>query len=424
MTPEAPHQAVAARRPPTVSAAEKTSFRRWLAPGGAALALLLLVGGGWFWLRKADPDAVWNAAEASLQLGQIDDAEAAVKRLARLRDPTPLDWMLRGQVHLAKGRREETLEALAHVPDGHWMAPQARLMAGRTERQRHRVRFAEHFFREAVRLDPGLVAAHKELIYIYGYQLRREKLAAEFQTLEEITELTFDNVFHWCLLRSALWDPDTAVDELELFIKTDPDDRWSRLALADNYRRMTRLDEAEAVLAPLPESDVQARVVRVLLAMDRNQEDRAEKLLNEGPEDDPRLAQLKGRLALARRDGPTAVRCFRTAYAGLPDDRDALFGLINALTLIGDNKAAEPLREVMKRHEALNTLIQKASTTGQSKNAPLLRDLGAACAALGRIPEARAWYKVAIALDPLDTKAQQALFQLGERTRGEHSASK
>jgi tetratricopeptide (TPR) repeat protein len=295
-------------------------------------------------------------------------------------------------------------------------------MAGRVELRRHRARIAEELFRNALRLDPGQAAAHRELIYILGYQLRREELAAEFQALGEVAELSFDNVFHWCLLRSALWDPDTAVDELSLFIQTDPEDRWSRLALADNYRRLVRFDEVEGVLAPLPISDPRARVIRVMLAMDRHQEDKAEELLGSGPDDDPRLAQLKGRLALARRDGPTAVCCFRTAYAGLPDDRDALFGLINALSLVDDDKAAAPLREIMKRHEALNSLIQRASTAGQRENPDLLRDLGAACAELARIPEARAWYKLAIARDPLDTNAQRALFQLEERTKAARPA--
>ena len=163
-------------------------------------------------------------------------------------------------------------------------------------------------------------------------------------------------------------------------------------------------------------------MIRVMLAMDRHQEEKAEELLNSGPVDDPRLAQLKGRLALSRRDGPTAVRSFRIAYAGLPDDRDALFGLINALTLQGDDKAVAPLRELMKRQEVLNTLIQRASTNEQRKNAELLRELGAACEELSRIPEARAWYKLAIARDPLDTLAQRALFQLDQRTKTDHPA--
>ena len=47
-------------------------------------------------------------------------------------------------------------------------------------------------------------------------------------------------------------------------------------------------------------------------------------------------------------------------------------------------------------------------------DADLMRQIGAACAALGRKEEARAWYKLAIGLDPLDSIAQQALFRLND----------
>ena len=41
--------------------------------------------------------------------------------------------------------------------------------------------------------------------------------------------------------------------------------------------------------------------------------------------------------------------------------------------------------------------------------------LGAACEAAGRLGEARAWYRLAIARDPLDEASQRALYRLGPR---------
>ena len=207
--------------------------------------------------------------------------------------------------------------------------------------------------------------AHSELIYILGYQLRRAELNTEFQALSEITDLTYDQAFHWCLLRNALWEPDTAVDELAKFIQTDPEDRWSRLAIAENYRRMGRLDEAETTLAPLPAIDRDAMAIRVMLALDRHQDDQAEEMLKSSPPDDPDLARLRGRLALARHDMATAVRSFRTALDGLPEDRDALFGLSNALTMQGDEKSAAPLRDKVKQLELLNSLVQRAANPAE-----------------------------------------------------------
>jgi tetratricopeptide (TPR) repeat protein len=388
----------------------------WIA---AIVTILAILPGVWYFAfrRSADPDALWQEGEADLRAGRIALAEAAANRLGRLRKPTPLDSMFRAQLDIAQGRDEKALGGLMQVPDGHPMAAQARLMAGQVELRRHRARIAEQYLREALRLDPKLVAAHRELIYILGYQLRRAELNAEFLALSQLTELTFDNVFHWCLMRTALWDPSTALEELLLFVQADPDDRWSRLAIADNDRRSGKTDDAETAIAPLPDSDLDALAIRVMLAIDRHQDDKAEQLLASGPAADPRLARLQGRLALARRDAPTALRCFQIAHDHAPEDRDALLGLINALTLTGDDKTAAPLRETAKNFEMINSLVQRAAIPKERENPNLLHELGAACAAAGRDPEARGWYRVAIARDPLDIESQQALFQIDNRDR-------
>ena len=390
--------------------------RTWIA---AVIMILAILPGLWYFgVRRAeDPDALWQAGEADLSAGRIDLAEAAANRLSRLREPTPLDCMLRAQLDIAHGRAEEAVVGLMRVPDELPMAAQAHLMAGQVELRRHRARFAEQYFRKALQLNPKLVQAHRELIYILGHQLRRTELNTEFLALSQLTELTFDNVFHWCLMRTALWEPSTALKELLLFVETDPEDRWSRLAIADNYRRMGLIDDAATAIAPLPDSDLDALAIRVMLAIDRHQDDKAEQLLASGPAGDPTLAKLRGRLALARRDAPSALRCFQVAYAHAPDDRDALLGLVNALTMVGDDKSAAPLRETAKNFELLNSLVQRAAIPNERENPRLLRDLGAACAAAGRDPEARGWYRLAIARDPLDIESQQALFQIDNRDR-------
>jgi Flp pilus assembly protein TadD len=160
-----------------------------------------------------------------------------------------------------------------------------------------------------------------------------------------------------------------------------------------------------------------------MLAMDRHEDDRAEKLLASGAPDDPTLARIRGRLALARHDGPTAVHYFRIAQTDEPENRDTLFGLINALSISGDEKGAAPLREMGKNLEILNTLVQKAASPRSRDEPGLFSELGAACAALGHVAEARAWYELAIARDPLDTRSQQALFRLQAIDKPDLSAS-
>jgi len=224
--------------------------------------------------------------------------------------------------------------------------------------------------------------------------------------------LTFDNVFHWCLTRNTLWEPQELSEMMTRFLQADPDDRWSRLSLAESLRSLGRRGDAEKQLESLPASDPDARAIRVRLALDRGDDQAAESLLSEGPRDHPELARLRGRLAMARGDGAAALRHFRLALAAEPDNRDTVFGLSGALSLLGDQTEAAKYRALARDHDLLGSLMQKASTPTHRNDPALFRQLGAACEAIHRLPEARSWYNLLITQDPLDKEAQQALFRV------------
>jgi tetratricopeptide (TPR) repeat protein len=391
-------------------------WRGWTCVVGLVLIALLL---GYWGSRQIRPaaanlDLLWQQAEQDLSAGRFESVDAVLKRLERSRPPTPLDWFLRAQLAMARKEDDQALEYLARVPDEHYMAAQARLVAGQTELRRNRVRLAEEWFQAALKLDPRLIQAHRELIYIYGMQLRRAKLSAEFMALSRLTNLSFDNAFHWGLLRNNSWEPGTALGSLAAYAAADPLDRWSRLAIAENYRRMGRLDDADAAIGTLASDDFEAIALKGRIALDRQDHEEAERLLALGPRDQPLLARLRGTLALGRRDVSEALANFRIAYDADRENREALFGLIAALELSHDDKAVLPLREIARRFDRLNSLIQRAAVAQARRDADLMRQIGEACAALDRKEEARAWYKLAIGLDPLDSIAQQALFRLNE----------
>jgi predicted Zn-dependent protease len=393
-----------------------------LAALGLTLAILSL-GGVWalrfFRSQRLSADAVWAQAQEHLKAKRFDRVDQAVVRLRRLRQPTPLDWFLRAQLAVARDRPDQAIDYLSRVPDDHYMAAQARMLAGQIELRRHRLRLGEQALHAAIVLDPALVQAHRELIFIYGLQLRRSELNTEFVALSSLSELTFKEARDWCMLHVESWDPSEAARLLAECVAADPRDRWSRIALAENYRRMGLLNEAESALQGLAKSDPDALAAHARIAFDRQELDRAEQLLRAGPADNPVLARLRGRLALSRQDSREALHQFQIAYAADPDAGETLSGLIATLKICGDEKAAAPLRAIAAKREKLSVLIQRA-TTDEAQTDPLLRrQLGAACADLNRDAEARAWYQLAIARDPLDSDAQQALFRLRGAYRAE-----
>ena len=64
-------------------------------------------------------------------------------------------------------------------------------MTGLIERHRQRLRYAEAAYRQAIRREPGLIQARKELIYILGMQSRRRELDAAFKDLARFAPLVF-----------------------------------------------------------------------------------------------------------------------------------------------------------------------------------------------------------------------------------------
>jgi tetratricopeptide (TPR) repeat protein len=399
--------------------------RRWLWPLGIGLVVSVLAYMG-FRAARALPlnaDELWQQAERDFAAGRYEVVDESLARLKRMREPTPLDLFLRAQLAMARNDNDQALELLARVPDEHYMAAQARLMAGQTELRRKRMRLSEQLFRTALKLDPRLIQAHRELIYIYGMQLRRRELSGEFDALSKLTALTFDNVFHWCLLRNNTWEPAEAVETLASYVAADPSDRSSRLALAENYLRMNRLEDAESTIASLPPDDSEAIELGTRIALERQDPEEARRLLAKGRDGDPLVARLRGRLALSNGDFKAAVKNFRIAYSAGPEDRETIFGLMVALESTGDKKAAGALRVTAGNLDRLSTLVQRASVSGARRDAGLMRQLGAASAALDRKGEARAWYKLAIDLDPLDADSQQALFRLNDTSANTRASS-
>ena len=369
---------------------------------------------GWSWPRPS-PGALLTRALSDLGAGRVEDAERALSQLARLREPTSIDRLARARVAEAEGDDERALEELGRVPDGDPPAATANLLAGRIEVRLGRLRPAERSFRAALAGDPTAAQPRRELAYLFALQHRPDDLDREFAALSDRNQLDDKTLVTWSRIRSANWDASGDLEALERAVTADPGDRPSRLALAEGLLRSNRPAEAERVLSPLPDSDPDATALRVSVALDRGDPSRAESLLAGGPDDHPALARFRGTMALARRDAPEAVRHFRIALKAEPNDRAALFGLGTALKMSGDPAGAEPYFEAARRHDRLCSLVERVVRKESLDDPHLRAELGEACESAGRLDEARAWYRSAIAHDPVDEVSQRALYRLDHR---------
>ncbi len=74
------------------------------------------------------------------------------------------------------------------------------------------------------------------------------------------------------------------------------------------------------------------------------------------------------------------------------------------------------MRQAARDHDALFKLIDQASTQAGRQDLNLLKALGAAHQRFELIPQAKAWYRLALTRDPIDSDVQQALYRLGSAT--------
>ena len=243
-------------------------------------------------------------------------------------------------------------------------------------------------------------------------QRRKAECDAEFRALARLMTFNYILAFAWGQNDCEIWDPKEAIKLLEPIVAADADDRWSRLALATNYRLTNRFDEVEETLRPLGKSDPDALAIRVQSAIDRGDFPAADQLAREGPAANPRLDVLRGRLALLLLDPRQAVVYLRGVLRQEPSNRDALQSLAVALRKL-DDPEADTHFQTLSRHDRLKRIIIACGNSSRIEF-KTFDELGELCESLGRIEQARVWYQVAIGWDPLDARAQRALARLGQ----------
>jgi tetratricopeptide (TPR) repeat protein len=387
----------------------------WKTSLGIAIALasgLVVLGTLHRFRPGPGPEQFRQEARIAAQSERWAEAEAA---LSRLTDLTSEDWLLRAVVATSLDQHDAAVRYLDHIPPGGPFAARVALVTARAELGCYRARPMEEALWLALRLDPKAAEARRLLVYLYGTQGRRLELLEQFKALCEQGPLTFDLVHHWCIAhQSQIKEPGELKPALEKFVENDADDRWSRLGLANVYRQLGLFDRAMSCLGHLPDSDPDARAGRAEIEFDRGDLGAVASLLAEGPSDHAKLARLRGRLALSRDDGARAVEFYQLADKAEPNDRETLYGLAQALRIVGDRAAAEPYARRAEAHRVLREYLYKKGT-GEPRSVVACR-LASACEDVGYLPEARAWYRLAISYDPLLTRAQQALYRLSDHT--------
>ena len=129
---------------------------------------------------------------------------------------------------------DQALAALDGFPAAEPGAALIERTRGMLELERDRARPAEEALLRALSLDPKLAEARRDLVNLYTIQSRRRELSDQLRALAAAGPLNFEELYLWCLGRRRTSAPLSGAAKLEKMLESDPDDRPSRLALAEN----------------------------------------------------------------------------------------------------------------------------------------------------------------------------------------------
>jgi len=269
-----------------------------------------------------------------------------------------------------------------------------------------------------MKLDDSLIDPRRQLIYIYGMQLRRHEMHQQFEAIAKRSALTPKEIYVWCLVRDlAWWEATELVPILNKAVAADPGDDRSRVALAESLHRDSATVKALELLEAAPAVSPYVRVKQLEILLDRDGPEAIRADLARFEPGDPLVATLRGRLALLDGDGSEAVRCFEIARRAEPDRRQVVADLGRALALVGQKEQAKALTDRAGKIDTLNNLLLKMESTADASSADQWRNLAKTCEAAGRLPEARAWYGLILRKSPLDEEAQSAIFRIDTKAR-------
>lgn len=368
--------------------------------------------------RGKSGEQLANEFDASLAARDFAGGAELLRAYERHAEPGDT-WksIMQGRLKLAEGKEADALAALESIPAGSIHYPLAMQLAGQIHLRAGRLVPAEKRFLDAIRADDKAVIPRRELIYIYGIQLRRRELREVFADLSKVSPMSFGNMFHWCLTRGNDWEPQEIVDDMSKFLTADPTDRWSRIALARSLSKLGRRDDARKALDPLPADDPDAIAVRAQIALDEGDDEAAGKLLETGPKEHFDLAIMRARAAIAGGDPEKAKAEFSIALKLDPGNRDAVVGMARMLAALGEKEAARTWLDRSAKLDRLAGLVGKAALPGAQNDPELPRILAAACESVGYLAEAKGWWNLVATRNPLDEEAQSSLYRLNSAAK-------
>jgi len=294
---------------------------------------------------------------ASLAMAQ-SQPQKALEILAEARrvDPGKISAYLLEAAILSKEKK--MAEAAAILELGIKANPKALNLyvarAGLADNQKQ-FEVGESFLQQAIALEPKNLGLYNQLVRHYAMAGQRDKAEAALRQSVSLEPDSEKPVIMLARFLASQGRRQEAEKTLTDFIKGHPDNYPARFGLAEFYSALRRQGQAKQVLEEIIKLDpngpkgVQAKNQLARLQLAQDHIDAAEKLVNEILKDHPKdmdATEIRGIIALNKKDGVTAVNSFRLLAQDRPKSPEVWLLLARANLL---NKEAGLAKENAKK---------------------------------------------------------------------------
>ncbi len=390
------------------------SKRHWRA--ALLLAIVAAVALAVWKLRRPGIDQLLTEAKRALDRGQPAVALARLDALLE-RDPSHgLARLYRGQLARDAGELDAALAHWEHIPDQPaTTGAVARYFEGTLLMELHRRREAEANLHRAAELNPDYLPPHERLVELGVSHMLRDQTRRELSEVGRLRSWTIDELVMYTVAGERVTPADEGIRLMEEFLKADPDDLVSGLALARYYSAGEREDDALKLLQRLAKRFPNDERIVAL---------EADELLRRGdlaavhnllagcplaPASHLSYWHIYGKYWFETGDWGKAADCLGEVVARDRENLPALYQYGTALARSGRQEQAAPY---LARSELLDQLnrealrIPRRDSHQSAALPPIVLETARLLTEVERFQEAAWWYDQACALDPQNGAAR------------------
>ena len=365
--------------------------------------------------------------EAQLALRRHDHptAQRLLEEVMKREPENHLARLYRAQLARDMGDDESATVLLAKIPDrAEKLAGSARFIEGSISLAAHQARAAEANLRRSLELNPENIVAQERLLQLAVLQRQKTKILNQIQEISLLRGLTLAELVLQLTAGERILAPKEAIEQLEAFVKSDPEDLICKSALAISENEDDDPQAAISLLRQIIEQHPDHQMARGLLAemlVDQQELGAAQAVLQSVVLNEKSAMELwrgAGQFLLAAEEWERAAECFRFLAAGDALDRNAFRRLGLALQRSGKPLLAEIALQRAVKLARLRELCDSVVIM-QLRNQLTAKELLEVASLLAELEDsdrASIWYEQTLKLAPGLAEARAGILALQSRT--------